>query len=131
MICDRFSDSTRAYQGAAGGLADAIIATLERIVVGATAPDLTVLLDIDAKAGLARAESRRKGGIVGASPGAFVAVDTFEARTLAFHERLRDGFLGIAKHEPARVVVLDAFQNAQTLSDQVLALVTTRLGSPS
>jgi dTMP kinase len=76
VICDRFTDSTRVYQGAAGGLADATLATLESLVVGATRPDLTVLLDLDAKTGLARARVRAGGAAPdGYEPGRIVVVD--------------------------------------------------------
>jgi dTMP kinase len=124
VISDRFTDSTRAYQGAAGGLAPETIFALERLVLADTRIDLTLVLDLDAKAGLTRATTRR----TAQSPGQFIAVDTFEARTLAFHERLRAGFLAIAKAEPQRVVVIDGQQNPLRIADQVWAVVEERLG---
>src|SRR5258706_9392426 len=84
VVCDRFADSTRVYQGAAGGLSLDKLETLERLVVGDTVPDLTFILDLPAAEGLARASRRRQ------QQGAAVAVvDAYEQRPLAFHERLR------------------------------------------
>jgi dTMP kinase len=98
VICDRFIDSTRAYQGTAGADLDLVLA-LERIAVGATMPDLTLILDLPAKAGMARVATR---GGNGARP------DRFEADTIAEHERRREAFLWIAEAEPERCVVIDA-----------------------
>ena len=124
VLCDRFSDSTRAYQGAAGGVDPETLANLDRLVVGTGQPDLTFLLDLDPRIGLARADQRRSA----ATPGAFVAADTYEGRRLEFHQQLRDGFLAIAKAEPLRVVLLDAFQNELTIADQIWRFVGDRLG---
>ena len=96
VLCDRFADSTRAYQGAGGGAPASLIAALEADVLGATRPDLTLILDLPAEAGLARAAGR--GG----------AEARFESKPLAFHERLREAFLSIARDEPGRCVVIDA-----------------------
>ncbi len=84
VVCDRFSDSTRAYQGAAGGLDPAVIDALERMVVGASAPDLTLLLDLDPSVGLARADARRKSVASALTTGGFIVADTFEGRTSGF-----------------------------------------------
>ncbi len=124
VISDRFADSTRAYQGAGGGLAPAIVMEIERIALAGLVPDLTVVLDLDPNVGLARADQRRGAQ----SPGAFVATDTFEGRRLAFHQRLRQGFLDIARAEPDRVTVIDAFQNPLTIADAVWGLVQERFG---
>lgn len=121
VICDRFSDSTRVYQGVAGGLAKEIITTLERLVVADTIPDMTIVLDLPAADGLARA-----GGRSGALPAA-VGVDPYEARPLSFHERLRDGFLVIATAEPERCVVIDALEAQEAVATQVWAAVEARL----
>lgn len=99
VVCDRFVDSTRAYQGACGGVDPRLIALLERVSLLGTRPDLTVVLDLPAKEGLERAKLRRP-------PAA--AADRFERENLAFHERLRQAFLDIAASEPARCCVLDA-----------------------
>ena len=118
VVCDRFADSTRAYQGAAGGLDAGVINALERIVVGDTTPDLTIVLDIPAAAGLRRAAARR---------GAGEAADRFEGETIAFHEALRRGFLEIAARAPERCAVLDASADAETVARHVLAVVEGRL----
>lgn len=123
VICDRFADSTRAYQGAAGGLSPQAIEAIEHLALGDLKPDLTVVLDLDPKIGLARANARRGAQ----TPGTFIASDTFEGRTLAFHERLRQGFLHIARAEPQRVAVIDAFRNQLIIADAVWALVVERL----
>ncbi|MBB5761731.1 dTMP kinase [Methylorubrum rhodesianum] len=98
VLCDRFSDSTRAYQGAAGGLAPGLIASLERVTLGDLRPDLTLILDLPPEAGLARAHSRGEGK----------PADRFEAEGLRFHERLRAAFRAIAAAEPERCRVIDA-----------------------
>lgn len=120
VICDRFADSTRVYQGAAGGVPDAELDALERLVVGPTAPDLTLILDIEARTGLARATSRRE-AIEGSE------VDPFESRALAFHEKLRAGYLDIARREPQRCAVLSAMADADAIASEIWALVEARL----
>ena len=116
VLCDRFADSTRAYQGAASGVPDADLATLERLVVGSTKPDLTVILDLPASVGLQRAAAR-----AGTSK-----ADRFEAADLNFHERLRQAFLGIAAAEPNRCVVVDAAKSETVIAAEVLAIVRAR-----
>ena len=120
VVCDRFSDSTRVYQGAAGGLPKEIIVTLEQLVVATTIPDVTVMLDLPAADGLARAGDR------GAKTEA-LGVDNYEARPLAFHEKLRDGFLVIATAEPERCVVIDALDPPDSVAAQVWAAIEARL----
>jgi dTMP kinase len=90
VISDRFMDSTRVYQGVAGGVDARLLAALEDAVVGETRPDLTVILDVPTEIGLARARARQG------------QTDRFESRDLAFHEALRAGFLEIAANEPER-----------------------------
>ena len=119
VICDRFSDSTRAYQGAAGGVPDATLDTLETLVVGASAPDVTFLLDVDAATGLARA-TRRREAVEGTE------IDPFESRALAFHERLRKGYLAIAARAPERCVSLDGTEPVATIADRIWASVRQR-----
>ncbi len=111
VISDRFADSTRAYQGAAGGVAPGFIDALERAVLGETRPDLTLILDLPAERGLARAAGR--GG----------AEARFESKGLGFHQRLRDGFLAVAAAEPDRCVVIDADQPLDAVSAAVAAAV--------
>ena len=127
VICDRFSDSTRAYQGAAGGIEAAVIETLDGMVVEATTPDLTVLIDLDPAVGLTRAAARRSVAVQG-SP---LVADSFEGRQMQFHQRLRQGFLDLAKAAPDRIVVMDGFQNQLMLADAIFRTVCERLPVPA
>jgi dTMP kinase len=116
VVCDRFADSTRAYQGAAGRLAPAFIDRLERIAVGDAQPDLTLILDIAPEQGLARAAARNGGGF-----------DRFESEGLEFHRALRRAFLAIAEAEPQRCVVIDASADEETAAAAIWAAVQARL----
>lgn len=121
VLCDRFSDSTRAYQGAADGVSSDILERLERIVVAETKPDLTLLLDLPAEEGLRRAQER-------AAEDATAGRDPFELRDEAFHRRLRQGFLDIADAEPDRVLRFDAMLPADTIAEEIWAAVSHRFG---
>src|SRR5664279_5348225 len=92
VICDRFIDSTRVYQGALGKVDGKLIRSLERVTVGAAMPDLTFILDVPASVGLARATHRRGSG----------TADRFEAESVEYHEKLRQAYLTLAAHEPQR-----------------------------
>jgi dTMP kinase len=118
VISDRFADSTRAYQGAAGRLDSSFIRRLEQVAVGDRRPDLTLILDLPPEQGLARADARR---------GADEA-DRFEREGLAFHAALREAFLSIASEEPARCVVVDASGAEAEVADAIWAAVVERLG---
>src|SRR5690349_5754283 len=98
VICDRFADSTRVYQGILGRVDQKLLNVLERVSVGELSPDLTVILDLPIEIGLARAKLRRGSGVA----------DRFEGEGAAFHEKLREGYLAIAAREPDRCVVIDA-----------------------
>jgi dTMP kinase len=123
VICDRFADSTRVYQGVAGGLSDTTLDVLEKLVVGPTRPDLTFILDIAPAEGLARAQARR--GPVG-NPGGAEA-DAYESRELAFHERLRAGYVAIAKAEPRRCVLVDGARPSGEIAADIWAEAERRL----
>ena len=123
VLSDRFMDSTRAYQGAGGSLSDGEIDALEALVVGPTRPDLTVILDLEARGGLTRANLRQA-----ATQAAGSDRDPFEARDLAFHDRLRQGFLAIAAREPNRCAVVDASQSADIVAASIRELVVRRFG---
>jgi dTMP kinase len=97
VLCDRFMDSTRAYQGYAGACTFHLIDELERSIVGATRPDITFIFDLDPVVGLERAKTQGKG-----------KEDRYERMGLAFHQRLRDGFLEIAAHNLERCRVINA-----------------------
>lgn len=117
VICDRFADSTRVYQGVLGQVDPRAIRALERIVVGETKPDLTFVLDVPAEEGLKRAASRRGED----------QADRFEGEALEFHKKLRDAFLALAAKEPDRCVVIDATRPKQEVSDEIWRIVSERL----
>ena len=119
VVCDRFADSTRAYQGAAGRLSLGLIDRLEQIVVGERRPDLTLLLDIAPELGLARAAARR---------GAAAGADRFEGEALDFHRTLGEAFRAIASADPERCVVIDASADEANVAQAVWAAVEARLG---
>ena len=95
VLCDRYVDSTLAYQGYGRGLDAGLIAQLNQLATGGLQPDLTLLLDLPVEQGLARVAASRQ-------------VDRLETEAIAFHHRLRDGYLALARREPARFVVVDA-----------------------
>jgi dTMP kinase len=115
VVCDRFADSTRAYQGAAGGTDPAFIAALETYVLEGTRPDLTLIFDLPTEVGLQRAHARAG------------AEMRFESKGLAFHERLRAAFLEIARIEPERCAVIDATGSLDEVETAVWAAVEARL----
>lgn len=117
VVCDRFADSTRAYQGAAGGTAAELIAALERFVLEETRPDLTLIFDLPVEVGLARAHARAGSEM------------RFESKGLAFHARLREGFLGIADAEPDRCALIDADGSVEAVEARVWAAVQARLAA--
>lgn len=111
VLCDRFADSTSAYQGYGRGLDMDLIARLNALATGGLRPDLTFLLDLDPEAGLARA-SQRITQLQGRH-------DRIEAEVLGFHQRVRAGYLAIAAAEPDRVVVLDASRGMAEIEDRI------------
>ncbi|HEY1780050.1 MAG TPA: dTMP kinase [Roseiarcus sp.] len=117
VVSDRFADSTRAYQGAAGNLPPEFIATLERLTVGPNCPELTLILDLPPEIGLARAAARRR----------TAPADRFESEGLVFHATLRRAFLDIAAAEPERCAVIDAGGSEEAVADAVWSAVETRL----
>lgn len=121
VICDRFIDSTRVYQGTLGEIAAGKLAALEAVAVAGLMPELTFVLDLAPETGLARAARRRQPG---------EQVDRFEGETLAFHRRLRQAYLDIAAAEPARCVVLDASQTPEQLAEQAWTALVSRLPLP-
>ena len=121
IVCDRFHDSTRAYQGAQEGADPRFLRRLERVTLAGTQPDLTLILDLPAEIGLARVERRRGTN----------AVDRFERQSLSFHQELRDAFLAIAAEEPERCVLVDASQSQDDVEQAIWDAVTHRLALPS
>jgi dTMP kinase len=117
VVCDRFLDSTRAYQGATAGVPKGLISALERLTVGNLLPDITFILDIPPEEGLARAAERRSGS----------TPDRFESQELLLHERVRRAFLDIAEEEPERCIVIDASQPEAMVAEDVWEAVLQRL----
>ncbi|MEO8115446.1 MAG: thymidylate kinase, partial [Phenylobacterium sp.] len=115
VVCDRFADSTRAYQGGAGGVDTGLISALEAHILEAVRPDLTLIFDLPVEAGLARAEARAG------------AEMRFESKGRAFHERLRAAFLDLSRAEPERCVVIDAQGSLEEVEASVAAAVAERL----
>jgi dTMP kinase len=117
VICDRFTDATRAYQGSGRGVDAALIDTLARAVHTQLAPDCTLLLDLPVAVGLSRARERGGGG-----------ADRFEAETVEFFERVRAGYLALARREPARIHVIDAAGPLSEVQQRVTAILAGMLG---
>ena len=117
VVCDRFADSTRVYQGILGQVDQKLINVLERVSVGELAPDLTVILDLPVQVGLERAKLRR-------GP---AQADRFEGEGADFHERLREAYLAIAAREPDRCVVIDAIASKDVVADAIWQAVQSRL----
>ena len=117
VICDRFIDSTRVYQGSLGKVDMKLIRSLERVTVGAAMPDLTFILDVPATVGLARAKRRRGKG----------ATDRFEAESVEFHEALRKAYLALVEREPKRCIVIDGRAPRDVVAERIWATVEQRL----
>ena len=117
VLCDRFADSTFAYQAAAGGVAAAFVNDLYRHVVAQDGPDLTLIFDLPSDQGLARVAAAGRSG-----------EDRFERKGAAFQARVRDAFLSIAAAEPHRCVVIDAARSADAVADAVWRTAARVLG---
>jgi len=115
VICDRFTDSTRAYQGYAGGVDNLLLDCLEAHVVGKYIPDLTLIFDLDPEIGLARARERNS-----------AKEDRFEAKGLKFHQEIRAAFLEIAQQFPQRCLVVDASHPREDIEDKIWQIVRDR-----
>jgi dTMP kinase len=119
VLCDRFADSTRVYQGVGGGAEPTLLDALDRVAVGRTRPDLTVILDVPVKIGLERAAKRQaeSGG----------AADRFEREDASVHEARRQAFLAIAKADPERCIVVEANRPEAKVARTIWQAVTLRL----
>lgn len=112
VLCDRFVDSTLAYQGAGRGLATAELELLQTFAVGALAPDLTVLLDLPAESGIRR---RHDSG---------APLNRLDQDELAFHERVREWYVQAARDDPTRWCVLDALDGPDQIAGEITQLIT-------
>ena len=120
VLCDRFRDATAAYQGFASGLSLDIINALHDLPGLDRRPDLTLLLDLPVATGLARARARQ------ASDGDVLT--RFEEATLRFHDKVRQGYLELARQEPSRFVVIDAAGSSEEVFERLRAPLARRLG---
>ncbi len=123
VITDRFTDSTRAYQGYGHGFDLQKIEDINQLSTGRFEPELTFIFDIEPKTGLERSGRRLKAEALNVEQ----TEDRFENLDLAFHERLREGFLEISRQNPARCIVIDATQDTDTITDQLEHEVMKRL----
>lgn len=117
VVCDRFTDATRAYQGSGRGVDRTLIDTLAQAVHPGLVPDCTLLLDLPVAAGLSRARSRE-------AVASAAAADRFEAETAAFFEKVRAGYLALAAAEPQRFRVIDAARPLEEVEREVAAILT-------
>src|SRR4029078_1023479 len=117
VLCDRFSDSTRAYQGRLGQVSPDILNAMQRVTIGDLKPDLTIILDIPGEVGLKRAAARRGRSVPG----------RFEAEDVQFHQDLRDAYKQIAVEDPQRCVLIDANADADTVPSHIWSAVRDHL----
>ena len=117
VISDRFGDATAAYQGYGRGLDLELIRRLNHVATGGLVPDLTIVLDVPIKVGLGRARRRRR------------SMDRLEIESLEFHQRVREGYLTIAKEEPNRFAVINSRRNPKRVHDEIRELVNQRITS--
>ena len=118
VVSDRFTDSTKVYQGYARGIPLETVDFLDRLACGSLKPDLTVVLDISPEEGLARAGSRSSDAVN----------DRFDSETLSFHRAVRSGFLSLAAAEPSRFRVIDASGSPDDVTKRILEAVRDGLG---
>lgn len=119
VLCDRFADSSVAYQGFGHGLGADFIRNLWQIAIGGFKPDLTLIFDLPVEVGLERAGAR--------FANISAAEDRFERMGTEFHQRLRNGFIEIARNNPERCEIVDANGDIQLVYDRMISVVSTRL----
>ncbi len=120
VLCDRFADATMAYQGSGRGLDPEVISQLNRLATGSIRPDLTLLLDCPAETGLKRAISR-----INRTEGP--REERFELESIRFHQRIRDGYLELARQEPDRFVIIDATGGIEEMEADITTVVFDRI----
>lgn len=123
VLCDRFADSTVAYQAYGRNLDAKLLHGLNELAVDGLWPDLTILLDIDPTEGLTRALERNR------AEGKTVAEGRFEAESLAFHTRVREGYKTLAAQNPQRIRTIDASASIEVIAAQVREIVENRLNA--
>ena len=125
MICDRFADSTTAYQGYGHGVDSKTLTEINTLTLGDLKPDITIILDIDPEEGLKRSDRR----LAAEQFQVKQREDRYEQLDIEFHNRLRQGFIDIAAKEPERCHVLDATEDIDVLSGQIADIVRERIGA--
>ena len=127
VVADRYVDASLAYQGMGRGLGIEVVRSVNAVATGGVLPDLTLLLDIDTATGLerARGETRDRGGKT--APGKGVGGDRMEDEVVAFHQRVREGFLLLAQKEPHRIRVIDARGSVEAVQQAIQKVVTQML----
>lgn len=126
VLCDRFTDSTLAYQGYGRGFDLAMLRKLNQIASRGITPDLTFLLDCPVTLGLSRTKERLQTSLPSSFPG-LRGQDRFEREEEEFHEKVRRGFLELAQAEPGRIVILDATRPAQKVHEEIKKVVEAKL----
>jgi dTMP kinase len=116
VLCDRFADSTRVYQGRLGNVAPSVLNAMERVTIGDLKPDLTIILDVPVEIGMQRAAKRRGSA----------APDRFEAEDVKFHQELRDAYRQIAAAEPQRCVLIDTTAEPAAVAANIWAALRDR-----
>jgi dTMP kinase len=119
VLCDRFFDSTRAYQGSLGKVSPDVLNAMQRVTIGDLKPDLTIILDVPAEMGLQRASARRGSG----------TPDRFESEDVKFHQSLREAYRRIATDDPDRCVLIDASADPATVAAAIWTRVRERLAA--
>lgn len=117
VLCDRFFDSTRAYQGQLGQVSPELVNAMQRVTIGDLKPDLTFILDVPVEVGLQRAAARRGNA----------SADRFEAEGIKFHQDLRDAYRRIAAEDPERCVLIDATPDPDTVTARIWAALREHL----
>jgi dTMP kinase len=130
VLCDRFTDSTEAYQGSGRRMGSESVLELHRVLCGDLQPDLTLLLDSDAASSLGRARRRNQRASRNRS-GGHSDENRFEQETRTFFARVREGYLAIAAREPQRVVLVDASGTPSQTHSQIMQVVSRRLKLPA
>ncbi len=115
VICDRFADSTTAYQGFGRGFSVELMETINRFAIGDSTPDMTILLDVNVSLGMQRCAKRQVGKKL--------QYDRIESEALEFHEKVRQGYLELARRYPERYRKVDAMRHADPIADEVWKLV--------
>jgi dTMP kinase len=129
VVCDRYTDSSEAYQGGGRKLGSEAVLTLHRVLCDNLQPDLTILMDSEVSASVARARKRNRARVSG--PSSEADENRFEQENRAFFTRVHDAYLAIAAREPQRVFTVDARRPGDTVHGEIVEVVRQRLLRPA